>query len=93
MATQPIIPDNIAADPEVYEAMKQLALDTINHARDILDTAAPAQQLTMIRILLPKLTASLGSGDEKKDKELREGLEAMYADVRAATHATEEGDQ
>lgn len=86
----PLIPDSVADDPDVSAALKALALETIQHARDILDTAAPTQQLSMIRILLPRLTSSIGSGDEEKDRELRAGLESMYADIRQATHAEEE---
>ena len=74
----------IENDPEVREAVKQLALDTVQSARDVLATGSPAIQLQMIRILLPGISRTVGKSDEKGDEELRKGLEKMYGDITKA---------
>ncbi len=81
-----MIPAGVAleADPDVYDAVKSLALRTIEAAVDILDTAAPQQQLQMIRIMLPRLTSSLRTAPEDDKGELRDGMTAIYDMVRDA---------
>jgi hypothetical protein len=82
----PLIPEGFGLedDPEVYAAVKELALHSVHVAMDILDEAAPQQQLQMIRILMPRLMGTLSKGGEDDNEELRKRLNEMYAEVRAA---------
>lgn len=79
----PIIPAvaGIENDPEVYAAVKRLALATVEAAIDILDTAAPQQQQTMIRIVLPKFTGGLTQNKTDDQAELRGKVTEMFAAV------------
>lgn len=74
----------IEHDPEVYAAVKKLALKTVDAAIEILDTAAPAQQLQMIRVVLPRFTGGLSQKAGDGHDELRGRVEEMFGAVAAA---------
>lgn len=82
----PLIPVGLGLedDPEVYDAIKRLALHSVDVAIDILDEAAPREQLSLIRMLLPRLTGSLTKGGEDEQAELRAAVAKMYEEVSAA---------
>jgi len=80
----------IENDPEVYAAVKNLALRTVDAALEILDTAAPLQQQSMIRILLPKFAGGLSKRAGDDNAELRSKVMAMYSEVAAALEDPDE---
>ncbi len=82
----PLIPEGLGLehDPEVYDAVKALALKSVAAAVDILDTAAPQQQLQMIRILIPRLTSSLKTASTDDKAELRDQVAGLYTMVSDA---------
>lgn len=71
----------IEHDPEVYAAVKRLALATVEAAIEILDTAAPQQQQQMIRIVLPKFTGGLTQKAGDDHDELRGKVTEMFAGI------------
>jgi hypothetical protein len=77
----------IEHDPEVYAAVKRLALATVEAAIDILDTAAPQQQQQMIRIVLPRFTGGLSQKAGDQNEELRGKVTEMFATVAEALDA------
>ncbi len=84
--TEPVLalPAGIENDPEVFAAIKQLALLTIAQTRDLLLTAAPSVQQSVIRMLLPQLTRSLANGNTDDNEDLKKEVSDLYAEVRAS---------
>lgn len=67
-------------DPEIRDAIKQLALTAIEEAADLIQNAAPNVKANLIRQLLPPLAKSLasGKGDDEALVEMRKAIEQMY---------------
>lgn len=86
------LPPNVGLeqDPDIYLAVKRLALTAIDAAIDILDSAAPAQQAIIIRILLPRLTSALRTAPEDDKGELRASVTAIFDKVREAIDPIED---
>lgn len=78
------LPAGLENDPEVYAAMKELALSAIRAAHDNLENSAPFVQMQVVRMLLPSVTRSLAHRSEDDDDELKTELAALYADVRSS---------
>lgn len=83
---EPLIPAGLGleSDPDIYLAVKSLMLLGVSAAKDILDTAAPAIQLQMIRILLPRITGAISQGGGDKDEELKKMVAGLYDQVADA---------
>ncbi len=77
-------PKGVEQDPRVYEAMIDLAVSTIKRAKEILDSAAPQQQLNLIRMMLPPLMRSMSQGGEDDLAELRKQVAGMNEMVEKA---------
>jgi hypothetical protein len=89
--TIPLVPDlpaGLEHDPEVFQAMKRLALAAIESATDLLETSAPAIQMQMIRLLLPQVSRSLSTAKGDDDGELKAAVSEMYDAVRASIGAS-----
>jgi hypothetical protein len=78
------IPAGIEHDPEIYAAVKKLAIATVDAAIDVLDTGSPAVQMQMIRIVLPRFTSSLNAQKGDGNDELRGRVETMFGAVAEA---------
>lgn len=80
-----VLPSSLAQDPEVYNAIKQLTLDAIHNARDILQTGSPAIQLSLIRSVLPAAARALAAKntDDGLD-DLKSEVAKMYGAMRDA---------
>lgn len=83
---EPAIPAvaGIETDPEVYAAVKRLALATVEAAIEVLDTAAPSQQIQMIRVVLPRFTSGLNRKEGDDNEELRGKVTTMFSAVAEA---------
>lgn len=68
----------------MYDAVKRLALKTVDAAIEILDTAAPTQQLSMIRVVLPRFTGGLSKKSGDDNDGLRARVEEMFGKVERA---------
>lgn len=84
MADPLVLPAGLEQDPEIYDALKQLALDAIESARDNLRRSAPSIQLQVVRLVLPSVSRALANQRDDSDDDLKEAVDAMYADVRKA---------
>lgn len=60
-------------DPEVRAAIRRLAIDAIEQARELLIDASPNIKMQMIRQLLPALAKSLSAGKDE-DEATKEAL-------------------
>lgn len=80
--TEIAIPAGLENDPEVYAAMKSLALSAIQNAKEILETTAPSVQMQVVRMLLPAVSRSLSQRNEDDNDELKAELQSLYEDVR-----------
>lgn len=87
------LPQGIENDPEVYEAVKRLALKTVDAAIDILDTAAPQQQLQMIRVVLPRFTGGLSQKAGDGNDELRGQVTEMFGAIAQALDPAPDPDE
>jgi hypothetical protein len=77
-----LIPDDLLSDPDVYNAVKQLALGAIREAQDILNDGIPAIKLQLIRSLLPQIARSLATKrEDSEEKELQEELSNLYGNI------------
>lgn len=79
-----LLPPGVENDPEIQAAIKDLALISIRQTKDLLLTAAPSVQQSIIRMLLPQLTRSLAQGTGDDNAELKAEVADLYAEVRAA---------
>lgn len=86
------LPESLAHDPDIYNAIKSLVLDAIDEAREILDTAAPTNKLNLIRILLPAASRALSARQDSDGlDELRERIDTMYEAMRQGMGVGESG--
>ena len=75
----------LESDPDVREAVKQLALHTIEITEEILDSAAPQQQLQMIRILMPRIVSSIGKETGEEDEAMKAAVQSLYDNIMEQT--------
>lgn len=77
---QPFSFAGLEDDPEIREAIKQLALTAIEEASELIQHAAPNVKANLIRQLLPPLAKSLasGKGEDEALVEMRSAIGEMY---------------
>lgn len=77
-----VIPASLAQDPEVFAAVKNLVLDAIEDAREMMDTASPAIKMQLIKSLLPVAARALAlrDADDGMD-ELKNAVKEMHETV------------
>ena len=79
---------SISDDPEVREAAKLLALDSIRALRAVLRRGSPALQLQVASRMLPAVAKALAEDRSDANEDLRQELNKLNSDVAEALGVT-----
>lgn len=78
------LPAGLENDPDVRDAVKALTLTAIEEATELMETAAPAIKLQLIRVVLPAAARALAAGGSEDDLvELRQAVTTMNESIVA----------